>query len=102
MQPKVSILTTTYNQARFVPEMIEGVLEQKTRFKFELVIGDDASTDDTREVIARYQQQAPGVIRPMFYKENLGFPRNSFRTLESCAGEYIAMLDGDDYWTAPD
>lgn len=82
--------------------MIEGVLSQKTAFPFELVIGDDASTDGTRDVIAQYRQQAPGVIRPVFHEKNIGVTRNTVRTLEQCTGEYVALLDGDDYWTAPE
>jgi len=98
--PKVSVLATTHNHARYVAQMIESVLQQKTTFPFELVIGEDASTDGTREIVARYQRQAPGVVRPLFHEKNLGVTRNTVCALEACKGKYIALLDGDDFWTS--
>jgi glycosyltransferase involved in cell wall biosynthesis len=102
MKPKVSVLVPTYNQAAFIAQTIEGVLQQKTSFPFELVLGDDASTDHTPEIIGQYQRQAPDIVRHLRHEKNLGVVRNTACTLAACRGDYIAVVEGDDYWTAAD
>lgn len=100
---KVSVPIITYNQARYIGKAIESVLEQKTDFPFEILIGDDFSTDDTRAIILDYASRYPDKIIPVLHKENLG--RNGmFNTIETyklAKGQYIAAMDGDDYWTDP-
>ena len=98
-QPKVSVMVMTHNHARYAAQTIESALQQKTTFPFEVVIGEDASTDGTREIVARYQRQAPDIVRPLFREKNFGVTRNTACTFEACKGKYIAMLDGDDFWT---
>lgn len=100
---KVSVPIITYNQAKFIGKAIESVLEQKTNFEFEILIGDDFSIDGTREIISDYASRYPDKVIPVLHPKNLG--RNGmFNTLETyklAKGDYIASMDGDDYWTDP-
>lgn len=97
----LSISMITYNQARFVREAIESVFAQNMPFKWELVISDDASTDDTADVIEAMVKEHPNV---KFYRQpkNLGMHRNYKFAIDHCTGQFIAQLEGDDYWTDPD
>ncbi len=99
--PAVSVCMITYNQERFIRDAIEGVLMQKTDFSFELVIGEDFSTDATRALCESYAKDHPGIIRLLPSDKNHGWLPNFIRTLEACSGTYIATCDGDDYWTDP-
>lgn len=89
----------TYNHGRFVTKAIESVLAQRTSFPIELVIGDDASSDDTCRQIEVLKAQAPEVIRLLSRPTNIGMHRNLEGVLEECRGEFVAFLEGDDYWT---
>lgn len=95
---KVSIAMITYNHERFIAQAIESVLMQEANFDFELVIGEDCSTDRTREIVAEYQRSYPNKIRLLSLEDNLGPNKNLARTLNACRGEYVAILEGDDYW----
>jgi glycosyltransferase involved in cell wall biosynthesis len=95
----VSVLLITYNHARFLEQAIRSVLNQQTRFSWELVIGDDASSDGAREILSRYA--ADPRIRVLPNHERLGMNPNFVRTLHACTGRYVALLDGDDYWIDP-
>jgi glycosyltransferase involved in cell wall biosynthesis len=90
----------TYNQEMFVRAAIESVLAQRTSFDSELVIGDDASTDRTTEIVAGFARRYPERIRVLRQESNQGLLRNFHLTLNACRGKYVALLDGDDYWTA--
>jgi len=100
---KVSVLMTTYNHERFIAQAIESALMQQTDFDYEIVIGEDSSTDRTREIVIGYQKRYSDKIRLSLSERNLGnFGKPNFvRTLQACRGQYIAMLEGDDYWTDP-
>ncbi|MCX6901166.1 MAG: glycosyltransferase [Verrucomicrobia bacterium] len=101
--PKVSIFMVTYNHENFIAQAIDSVLMQQTNFDYELVIGEDCSTDNTRQIVVDYQKKYPSKIRLLLHKKNLGEGgrENSRRTYVSCRGDYIALLEGDDYWTDP-
>jgi len=99
--PLVSIVTIAYNVSRFLPEAIESVLSQETNFRVELVIGEDCSTDNTREIALHYQKKYPDLIRVLLPEKNQGLTPNCIATHNACTGKYIALLDGDDYWTNP-
>jgi glycosyltransferase involved in cell wall biosynthesis len=99
--PIVSVVMITYNHERFIAQAVESVLMQETDFPVELVIGEDCSTDGTREVVSRLARENPGVIRPVLQGRNVGAVSNTDAVLKACRGEYIAMLEGDDYWTDP-
>lgn len=74
---------------------------QQTTFPIELVIGEDCSPDGTREIVKRYAAQRPDIIRPLLHEKNIGGAANAQATLAACQGEFIACLEGDDYWTDP-
>ena len=102
MEPLVSIEIITYNHAPFIRQCIEGVLMQKTTFPYELVIGEDCSTDGTREIVLDYAQKYPEIIRVITSESNVGAFENEKRAYFACRGKYIAICEGDDYWTDPD
>jgi glycosyltransferase involved in cell wall biosynthesis len=74
---------------------------QKTNFPFEIVIGEDCSTDGTRKIVFDYQNKFPDLIKVITSEANVGPQANIVRTLKACKGKYIAILEGDDYWTDP-
>jgi glycosyltransferase involved in cell wall biosynthesis len=100
---KVSVSITAYNHAPYIAQAVEAALAQETDFDFEVVIGDDCSTDATREVILDLVRRHPGRIVPVFPETNLGNggKRIFLETIRACRGRYIATMDGDDYWTSP-
>lgn len=100
-EPLVSVSMITYNHAPFIAQAIEGVLQQKANFPFELVIGEDCSTDGTREIVFEYQKKYSAIIRVITSDENVGMMKNGYRTLMACQGKYIAFCEGDDYWHHP-
>lgn len=97
----VSICMITYNHEQFIREAIEGVLMQQTDFQFELVIGEDCSNDNTRAICEEYARQYPEKIRLLASEKNLGILPNFIRTLVACQGKYVAVCEGDDFWTDP-
>ena len=100
-QPVVSVLMITYNHERYIAQAIEGVLNQQTQYSCELVIGEDCSTDRTREIVLDYQRRYPHIIRVITSNANVGMHQNFYRTAMACSGEYVAMCEGDDWWHDP-
>lgn len=96
---KVSICSITYNQASFVKEALDSFFRQKVDFDFEVVVGDDASTDGTREILLDYQAKYPDKMRLILHNTNVGMIPNFVATIGACKGEYIALCEGDDFWT---
>ncbi len=96
---KVSVCIITYNHARFIGQALESALMQKTNFDYEIVIGEDCSTDATRHICEEYARLYPDKIRLLKNDQNLGMVENFKRTLNACTGQYVALLEGDDYWT---
>jgi glycosyltransferase involved in cell wall biosynthesis len=101
MDPLVSVNMITYNHAPFIVRAVEGVLQQKTDFPFELIIGEDCSTDGTREIVIEYQKKYPDIIRVITSDENIGMKKNGLRIRKASRGKYIAFCEGDDYWHHP-
>jgi glycosyltransferase involved in cell wall biosynthesis len=99
--PLVSICCITYNHEKFITEAIDSFLMQITTFPFEIIIGEDCSTDETMGIIKNYQSRYPNLIRIIASDTNIGMQKNFIRTLEACTGKYIALCEGDDYWTDP-
>lgn len=105
--PVVSVALMAYNHAPYIQQALESVLSQETDFPVELVISDDFSTDETREIIQGYQSRYPERIALVLADENLGCrmppgapsPTCNVAILRACRGKYTAMLEGDDYWT---
>ncbi len=100
-EPVFSTFMVTYNHAPYIAQAIQGVLQQETSFPFELVIGEDCSTDGTHEIVLEYQKKHPDIIRVITSDHNIGAIKNGYRTEKVCRGKYIAYCDGDDYWHHP-
>ena len=97
-EPKVSILMMSYNQGSFIEEAIESVLRQFLPFDWELIIGDDASIDNTSSIVNEYVEKYPSQIKYYRYEKNVGLHSNYIFLIEKCRGKYIALLEADDYW----
>lgn len=91
----------TYNHERFIAQAIESVLMQQTSFPIELVVGDDCSKDGTPQIVRHYAALRPDVVRPILHERNVGMAANGKAVRDACRGEFIAILEGDDYWSDP-
>lgn len=100
--PLVSVVMITYNHEKWIGSAIEGVIMQQAEFSLELIIADDCSKDHTREIALEYQKKHPALIRVRFPDQNIGVQQNFIKTLQCSRGKYIAICEGDDYWTTPD
>ena len=100
--PRVSVLMITYNHAPYLAEAIEGVINQKCDFPFELIIGEDLSSDATRSIALEYQRRHPDLIRVFYSSQNVGMNLNSLRIFHHARGEYVAYCEGDDFWCDPE
>lgn len=98
---KVSIVVLCYNQERCIEQCIESILCQKVNFKYEILIGDDSSTDNTKDILLRYYEQYKDKIKLYIREKNIGASANAFDLICSASGEYIAYLEGDDFWCDP-
>lgn len=107
--PKLSILVPTFNHCKFISKMLEGAIMQKTDFDFEIIIGDDASTDDNALIIKEYADKYPSLIKAYLHSKNLGpteppelgGKNNVGFLFGQSKADYIALCEGDDYWTDP-
>lgn len=98
---KVSACIITYNQQAYIGECLDGAVKQQVNFDYEIVIGEDHSTDDTLKICREYAQKYPNLIRLIPRESNLGMAQNWVNTIQNCTGKYIAICEGDDYWTDP-
>jgi glycosyltransferase involved in cell wall biosynthesis len=98
--PTVSVVLRTYDHEPFIAQAIESVLIQRAGFPFELVIAEDCSTDGTREIVKEYAERTPQLIKAVLPERNLGHGEIFRLALEAAGGDFIAYLDGDDYWTS--
>lgn len=97
---KLTVVTTTYNQEKYIGEAIEGMLMQKTNFPFQIVISNDCSTDNTLKILEEYKEKYPEKIKIINNEKNLGAMGNFINTLDQIKDtEYVALCDGDDFWT---
>lgn len=102
--PMVSIRCITYNHEPYIRQCLEGFVMQKTNFRFEAIVHDDASTDRTADIIREYAAKYPNIIKPIYETENQYSKRDgSLRRImdAACTGKYIALCEGDDYWIDP-
>ena len=99
---KVTVLIVTYNREKYIAQALDSVLMQAVDFDYEILIGEDCSTDATRDIVIGYQKRHPNRIRLLLHEQNLGYIPNELECFRNCRGEYIATLDSDDYWTSRD
>jgi glycosyltransferase involved in cell wall biosynthesis len=97
---KASVIMMTYNHRPYIEQAIESVLAQQANFAWELIVSDDASTDGTQEIVERYARAHPGRIRTLFSEQNHNDNSILSRAWELAVGDYVALMDGDDYWTS--
>jgi Glycosyltransferases involved in cell wall biogenesis len=99
----VSVSCITFNHEKYIAEALESFIMQKTRFNYEILIHDDASTDRTADIIREYEKKYPDLIKPIYQKENQYSKDVDVDDLntERAEGKYIALCEGDDYWTDP-
>lgn len=100
----VSIRCITYNHEPYIRQCLDGFVMQKTNFRFEAIVHDDASTDGTADIIREYAEKYPDIIKPIFESENQYSKHDGSLSRimdEACTGKYIAICEGDDYWTDP-
>jgi glycosyltransferase involved in cell wall biosynthesis len=101
VSPLVSVFMMTYNHEEFIAKAIEGVLLQITDFKIQIVIGEDCSTDKTKDIILGYHSRWPEKFKLILQEKNVGAFNNQLDVFRHCSGKFIAMCEGDDYWTDP-
>jgi glycosyltransferase involved in cell wall biosynthesis len=99
---KVSVLIITYNHEQYIAQALESVLMQEADFDYEVVVGEDCSTDATRSILLDYRSRFGDRLRPLLRDNNIGMHANLIQTLEACKGRYVALLEGDDYWISPE
>jgi glycosyltransferase involved in cell wall biosynthesis len=97
---RVSVVMLTYNHEPYIRQAIESVLMQHTTFAYELLVSDDRSSDRTPKIVKELEERYPETIRALVRDRNIGMLPNFVTTLAACRGEYVAFLDGDDYWTS--
>lgn len=98
---KVNVILITYNHSHYIRQTLESILMQRTDCEVEIIVADDASTDDTVSVIKEYSERSLFSFTFLPKETNLGFVKNYQRAFKACKGDYIAILEGDDYWTSP-
>lgn len=95
----LSVGILTYNQAQYIRQCLDAVLMQEVDFEYEIVVGDDASSDSTQDILREYAVKYPGKFELLLGEKNEGISMNYKKVLSACKGKYIALCEGDDYWT---
>lgn len=98
---KLSIIITSYNQEQYIAECVDSILFQNIPFKYEIIVADDCSTDATLSIITEKLKKVDANYHVLTSDKNLGISKNYQRAFAKCQGEYIAVIEGDDYWTDP-
>ena len=96
---KVSACIITYNQQDYISNCLDGAVNQVLDYEYEIVIGDDCSTDNTFQICQEYANKYPDKIKLLSREKNLGMAKNWSTTIQKCTGKYVAICEGDDYWT---
>jgi glycosyltransferase involved in cell wall biosynthesis len=99
---KVSVIVMIHNHEGFIEKALDSVLMQQTAFDYEILVSEDFSTDGTREIVLGYQRRFPEKFRLLLSEKNIRSNAVVTRCINAARAEYVALLDGDDYWTIPD
>ncbi|HZW12296.1 MAG TPA: glycosyltransferase [Noviherbaspirillum sp.] len=94
---KVSVCVVTYNQEKYIRECLQSILDQEVDFDYEVIVGDDCSTDGTRAIVQEFANKYPEIVKPIFHEKNLGPTDNYLYVHNRAKGKYVSHLDGDDY-----
>ncbi len=94
----LSVAVITYNQEKYISQTLDSILQQKHNYPYEIIIGEDCSSDGTRKIIEDYVKKYPDIIKPLYNNPNKGIIKNFFNVIEHCSGKYIMECAGDDYW----
>lgn len=95
---KVSVCVLSYNHEKYIRQCLDSIISQKVSFEYELIVSDDASSDQTRLILSEYQNRYPNIIKLIYNKTNIGISQNYQQTLLVAQGKYIAFCEGDDFW----
>lgn len=95
-KPKVSVCVITYNQEKYIRECLQSIVDQQTDFDFEVIVGDDCSTDGTRAIVQEFANRYPSTVVPIFYSQKVGGTQNYISVHNLAKGDYVAHIDGDD------
>lgn len=99
MEYLVDVIVPIYNHEKYLVKTFDGILMQETDFKFRVIASDDCSTDGTRAIMQRYAEKYPDIIFPTYHPKNMGALANGYSILSKVTSKYVAVCDGDDYWT---
>lgn len=95
--PKVTVCVITYNQENYIRQCLQSIVDQETDFDFEVIVGEDCSTDGTRAIVQEFTERYPDVVKPIYQEKNIGGGCHNYLTVHQAArGEYVAHIDGDD------
>lgn len=101
MDIQVSVVCVTYNHEKYIREALDSIIMQQTTFPFEILVGEDCSTDKTGDILKEYESRYPGKFTVLYREKNLGATVNEYDLLQMTKGKYIATLELDDVWTDP-
>ncbi len=100
MDMTLSVAIITYNQEQYISQTLDSILIQQHNYPYEIVVGDDCSSDGTRKIIDAYVEKYPNIIKTLYNEKNLGLIGNYFNVIAHCAGKYIMECAGDDWWVS--
>lgn len=95
---KVTVIVTCYNKEKYIGKALDSLLKQKTSFPYQILVGEDCSTDGSRDVLKQYEEKYPQKLVVIYHEKNMGINRNRNELFSRCQSPYIAFCDGDDYW----
>lgn len=93
-----SVVVLTYNQEKYISQTLDSILNQNHTYSYEIIIGEDCSSDNTRTIVEQYAEKHPNIIKPIYNNPNLGLLKNYYNVISHCTGKYIMECAGDDYW----
>ena len=98
---KVNVILITYNHSQYIRQTLESILVQEISHEVEIIVADDCSPDNTVDIIREYQDKTSFTFTFLEERQNLGYIRNYQRAFAACTGDYVAIMEGDDYWHKP-
>ena len=98
MHPLVSVTVLSYKHAKYLPACLDSLLNQKTTFEYEVVVGEDCSNDGSKEILCHYLERYPDKLKVIFNEQNIGASRNGYNVRRLCRGKYLTGCESDDFW----